>query len=261
MDLVRQVVTAIAIFGSIIINILANALPFNGQNTGQISDRFQVYFTPAGYVFAIWGVIYVGLIAFGIYQALPAQRSHPALRRAGWMLTLGCVANVAWIFLWHYNIFPLTLVAMLVLLLTLIASYLTLGIGRAKVPAAERWTLHVPISIYLGWITVATIANVTALLYLAIAGGLDKGVPVTAVSLLGIGPETWTAIILVVAAVIASTVVYTRRDIAYGLVVVWAFIGIAVKWPAVLLVAGAAGVMAALIAVDIVTVIVRRRPA
>jgi hypothetical protein len=251
-DTIRQIAVAAVIVITIIINVLANALPLNNQNTGAISDSFMVYFTPAGYVFSIWGLIYTGLIAFAIFQALPAQRNNASLRRASWWLILANTANSAWIFLWHYNIFPATLVAMLVVLAGLIMTYLQLGIGKAKVSAGVRWALHVPISIYLGWITVATIANVTAILYILLAGGPGSGVPVDAVTLLGISPELWTALVLVVATAIVWANSLTRRDIAYALVPVWAFIGIGVKWPSVGLVALPAYVLAALILVGIV---------
>ena len=239
-DTLRQSLNLLALLAVIVINGLANALPLNGLTTGEISDRFQVYFVPAGYVFSIWGLIYVGLIAFAVYQALPAQRDNPRLRSIGYLFALSCVANIAWLFLWHYEIFPLTLVAMLALLLLLIAIYLRLGIGRAQVPAEEKWLVHVPFSIYLGWITVATIANVTSLLdYLNWNGW-------------GISPEAWTVIMLVAGVAIASAVSLTRGDVAYMLVVVWAFAGIAVKHASTPVVATAAWVTTALAALMLV---------
>jgi benzodiazapine receptor len=163
-DILRQIFVVLTILVTIVINGLANALPINGLNTGQISDRFQVYFVPAGYVFSIWGLIYLGLIAFAIFQALPSQRENPRLRATGWWISLSGLANSAWILLWHYEQFPLTVIVMLVLLATLIVTYLRLGIGRTAVPTAETWAARLPFSVYLGWITVATIANITALL-------------------------------------------------------------------------------------------------
>jgi hypothetical protein len=235
-DASRQWVNVLAVVAAIVINGLANALPLNGQTTGEISDRFQVYFVPAGYVFSIWGLIYVGLIAFAIYQALPSQRDNPRLRNIGYLFALSCVANIAWLFLWHYEVFPLTLVAMLSLLLLLIAIYLRLDIGRARVSTAEKWLMHVPFSIYLGWITVATIANVTSLLdYLNWSGW-------------GISPEAWTVIMLVAAVGIASAVSLTRGDVAYMLVIVWALAGIAVKHAGTPVVATAAWVATVLVA-------------
>src|SRR5512135_1414627 len=119
-DTLRQLAVIVTVAATLVINVLADALPINGLNTAEISDRFDVYFVPAGYVFAIWGLIYLGLIAFAIFQALPSQRENPRLRAAGWWIALGGLAQMAWIFLWHSEQFPLTLVAMLVLLGTLI---------------------------------------------------------------------------------------------------------------------------------------------
>ena len=241
-DTLRQAVNVLAVVVTIVVNGLANALPLNGQTTGEISDRFQVYFVPAGYVFSIWGLIYLGLLTFAVYQALPAQRDNPRLRRVGYLFALSCVANVAWLFLWHYEVFPLTLVAMLALLFLLIATYLRLGIGGTRVSGAESWFARIPISIYLGWITVATIANVTSLLDYLNWGGW------------GISPETWTVIMLVAGTGIAAAVGLTRGDIVYMLVIVWAFVGIAVKHAGTPVVAIAAWVAATAVAVMIVVV-------
>jgi hypothetical protein len=217
-DTLRQITVAITVLATIIINGLANALPLNGLNTGQISDRFQVYFVPAGYVFSIWGLIYLGLVAFAIFQALPAQRENPRLRATGWWIALGGVANSAWIFLWHYEQFPLTLAAMVALLATLLITYLRRGYGRTSVPVAEKWAVRLPFSIYLGWITVATVANVTALLdYLK----WDA---------FGISPEAWMSIILAAVFLIAALMNFTRRDVAYAAVILWALAGIGVKF-------------------------------
>ena len=248
-DSLRQWVNVLAVMAVIVINGLANALPLNGQTTGEISGRFQVYFVPAGYVFSIWGLIYLGLIAFVIYQALPAQRENPRLRSIGYLFALSCVANIAWLFLWHYEVFSLTLVAMLALLLLLIGIYLRLGIGCTQVSTAEKWLVHVPFSIYLGWITVATISNVTSLLdYLNWSGW-------------GVSPEAWTVIMLVAGAGIASAVSLTRGDVAYMLVIVWAFAGIAVKHAGTRVVAIAAWVTTALVALMLVVGLIfgRRR--
>jgi hypothetical protein len=239
-DTQRQVFNLLALIATIAVNGLANALPLNGQTTGEISDRFQVYFVPAGYVFSIWGLIYLGLVAFAVYQALPAQRDNPRLRRIGYLFVLSCLANIAWLFLWHYGLFSLTLAAMLALLLLLIAIYLRLGIGRAGVSVAEKWLVRVPFSIYLGWITVATIANATSLLdYLNWSGW-------------GISPEAWTVIMLLAAVGIASTVSLTRGDVAYMLVIIWAFAGIAVKQAQAPVVATAAWAATAAVALMLI---------
>jgi len=239
-DTLRQVVNVIAVVVTITINILANALPINGLNTGEISDSFPVYFVPAGYVFSIWGVIYLGLIAFGIYQALPSQRENTRLQRVGYWFALSCVANSTWIFLWHYQQFPLTLVMMLVLLISLIVIYLRLEIGIKPASGAEKWAVNIPFSIYLGWITVATIANVTDVLYDLNWNGF------------GIAPQTWAMIMLLIGAILTSIVIMTRRDAAYTAVIVWAFIGIIVKQAAETNVALTAGIMAVAVVIVLV---------
>lgn len=211
--------------GTIAMNILANALPLNGQNTGEISDRFKVLFVPAGYVFSIWGLIYIGLIAYVVFQALPAQRSNPRLAGVDPLFVVASVANVAWLFFWHYGLFLLTLVAMFTLLASLIGIYLALGIGRAAVANGERWAARVPFSIYLGWVSVATIANVTDVLDFVGWNGW------------GLEPAAWAALMLAVGVVLASLVAFTRHDTAFVLVFVWAYIGIALKQSATTLVA------------------------
>jgi hypothetical protein len=237
--IIRQILVLLSTAGVIVVNGLANALPLNGQTTGEISDRFDVYFVPAGYVFSIWGLIYLALIGYSIYQVLPSQRDNPRLQRIGYLYVLSCLANVAWLFLWHYEYFELTMVAMVALLLLLIAIYLRLGTGRGRVSGAETWLVRVPFSIYLGWVTVATIANATSLLdYLNWSGW-------------GISPEMWAVIMLIAGAVITSLVSITRGDIAYVLVIVWAFAGIAVKHSDTWFVALTAVVMAVIVALTL----------
>lgn len=233
-DAVRQIANGLAIVGTVVMNILANALPLNGQFTGDISDRFEVFFVPAGYVFSIWGLIYLGLLAFAVYQALPAKRQDAVLRRIGYLPALNGIANVAWLFFWHYNLFGWTLVAMLVILASLLAIYSRAGIGRTPVATqVERWCVRVPFSVYLGWITVATIANVTDVLSLTTWSGW------------GLAPEMWAVLLLAVAALIALAMAVTRRDAAYILVLTWAFAGIGVQQAEAPLVANAGWAAAA----------------
>ena len=169
------------------VNILATTLPLNNQTTAQISDRFKVFFVPAGYVFAIWGIIYIGWIAFTVYQFLPAHKKSPRLRGLGYLFALTGVFNAAWLFCWQYNHFTLSVLVMLILLGLLIACYLNLNIGRTSVSTAEKWCVDIPLSVYLGWISVATIANISDWLYFVHWNGF------------GIDPQTWAVIMLVVA--------------------------------------------------------------
>ena len=160
-DNLRQITNLVTVIIALTVNILASTLPLNGQNTGEISDRFQVYFVPAGYVFAIWGVIYLGWIAFTIFQLRPSQKESPRLRRLGYLFALSNIANAAWLFSWHYNAFGLSAIIMLTLLGLLVTSYLRLNVNREPVSWSERWSVDIPFSIYLGCITVAAVANVT----------------------------------------------------------------------------------------------------
>jgi hypothetical protein len=247
-DIWRQIANILSVVLALTVNILASTLPLNGQNTGEISDRFKVFFVPAGYVFAIWGVIYIGWIAFAIYQALPAQKESPRLRKLGYLFALSGLFNAAWLFCWHYNQFALSVLVMLGLLGLLIASYLRLDVARTKVGTAEKWCVDIPFSVYLGWITVATVANVTDLLYYVNWNGF------------GIAPEVWAVIMLLVASLVGLMMALTRRDAAYLFVLVWSFVGIAVKQSATPMVAYAAWA-AALVALGLAvySIVARRR--
>jgi len=246
----RQLMVVLTILATITINILANALPINGLNTGQISDNFHVYFVPAGYVFAIWGIIYIGLIAYAVYQALPAQRLNPRLQATGWWVVLGGLANSMWIFLWHYQQFVATLGAMLILLATLIAVYLRLGIGQTKVTTGETWAVRVPFSIYLGWITVATVANISDVLDFV---GWNQ---------FGISDAVWMVIILGAVLVIAGLMNFLRRDVAYTAVLLWALAGIAARFPQEGIVTIATWVTFGLVAATLVAAyLLKRKPA
>ena len=247
-DVVRQVVNVIALVVTIGVNALANILPINGQATGAISDRFPARFTPAGYVFSIWGLIYLALAAFVIYQAFPAQRENPLLRRIGWWFAASCALNVTWLLAWHYNQFPLTMVLMVGLLTSLVAIYISLRRSDAPVSRPEHWLVRVPFSIYLGWITVATVANACITLMSLNWNGL------------GISAEVWAVVLLVVGLVLAAFFALRFADPAYGAVILWAYIGIVVKQNDALLVAIAAGVGAAIVALLVIIAFFRSKP-
>jgi hypothetical protein len=207
---------------TLMVNALANTLPLNGRTTGAISDRFAAnLFAPAGYVFSIWGVIYLGLVAFALYQATPAGRRSRAVGRLGSWFALTGFANSLWIVFWHYEIFPATLVLMLVLLVSLCVIVSRLGAPNGSPSVADRWLVYLPFSLYLGWISVATIANASVFL---LSLGWD-GAP--------LAPVAWALILLAVATGLGAWMVLRRGDLAYAAVLVWAFIGIAVKQEAV----------------------------
>jgi len=225
---IQQIVTILVTITTITINVLANALPLNGQGTGEISDRFDIYFVPAGYVFSIWGLIYLGMIAFTIYQALPAQKDDSLLKKIYPAYWIGNIANAVWIFLWHYEFFPLTLVAMIILLVCLLYIYLQISKVGSDLDRNQKWFVKLPTSIYLGWISVATIANVSQVLFYLGWGGW------------GISPVIWTMIMLSIATLLGLIMLWREFDIAYVLVLIWAFIGITNSQAETVLVANAA---------------------
>ncbi len=207
---------AVSLVLALVANGLANALPLNGMGTGELSDLYPNLFVPAGLTFSIWGLIYLGLLALVVHGLASIGSSLPrtALEDLGPWFVVSCLANAAWIFAWHWMLLGLSLAIMLLILGALLAMYLRLGIGRSSAPALETWLVRVPLSIYLGWITVATIANLTAL-------AVDLGAPS-----FGSVPAALTVGVLVAALAITGVVLWTRRDLAYGGVVLWAFLGI-----------------------------------
>lgn len=197
----NQIITILITLLTITINVLANALPINGQNTGDISDRFAIYFVPAGYVFAIWGLIYLGMIAYTIYQALPAQRDNALLNKIAPAYWIGNLANTVWIFLWHYNIFAATLPAMLILLASLLYIYIQI-MQAGALNTAQKWLVRLPFSLYLGWISVATVANFSQVLYYVNWNGF------------GISGPAWAAIMTGVATLLGVLMAWRELDIA-----------------------------------------------
>ncbi len=234
-DIVRQFINIVAFVFVLVTNGLSESIPLNGQTSAQIANRLPIFFVPANYVFSIWGVIYMLLIVFIVYQALPSQRENPYLRKIGYWFALTCLANGIWLVLFHYNLFALSMVAMIILLVALIIIYTRIETGRGAVTNATRWCIQIPFSTYLGWITVATVANAAYVLYDA---GWDG---------FGISGELWAAIMLVVATLITLIIVVTRRDVAYAAVLLWALVGIVIKQAAAPLVAGTAAAVAVVI--------------
>jgi hypothetical protein len=218
-DFLRQLITLAAIVSAFVVNVVSNIFPLNGLSIGEISNTLfkNVPIIPANYAFAVWGLIYIGLFAFGIYQILPNQKHDSDLRNTGYLLVIASIAQSIWVYLFLSRLFWLSVVAMFLILLPLIVMYIRLGIGKIPVPRTKKWCVHFPISIYLSWISVATIVNVASALYFNRWNGW------------GISVEVWTVIMLLIAAAIATVIAVQRRDIAYTGVTVWALIAIAVK--------------------------------
>jgi len=212
----KRIIMIISLVSVLVVNFLANSLPINGVTTGEVSD-FPILFVPAGYVFSIWGLIYVALIAFVIYSLTPKGLADEKIDSIAWWFVASNVFNAAWIFLWHYMQFTLTLIPIFGLLISLMVIYLKLRIGIEKRTLSETLLVTAPFGIYLGWATVAVVANVSQALY-----NLGwNGAPLT--------PPIWTVIMLGVASLLGVLMIFLRHEVAYPLVLVWAFIGIWVK--------------------------------
>lgn len=200
---------------TVIVNSIAGSTTLiGGVQTADVSNKYPTLVTPAGYTFAIWGIIYVLLGVFVVYSALPKQRSSGYIERIGWLFVLSSIFNITWIFAWQYEILALSVALIVGFLLTLIAIYLRLNIGKTKVPIGERLAVQLPFSVYLGWISIATIADISLTL---VAYGWDG---------FGVAPEIWAIIVVAVALVLTMLMLGIRKDIAYALVVIWALVGI-----------------------------------
>jgi hypothetical protein len=207
--------------GMVAVNALANILPINGLKTGELSDMYPNLFVPAGITFSIWGLIYLLLLIFLIYQfiALTGKRKHPRqfIRKISLFFFFSSLLNIAWIFAWHYQHIHLSFLIMVTLLFSLILTYTRLDVGARFISVRERYFVHLPFSIYLGWISIATIANLTALL---VGTGWSRW---------GLSEEFWTLIMMLVGTLLAVIIAFRRKDIFYGLVTVWALLGIFLK--------------------------------
>lgn len=189
-------------------NYLANSLPINGKTTGQLSDAYPNLFVPSGITFSIWGIIYLLVAAYCLVQFTPAMKD--AGSKINWFFIVSCVLNGLWIVAWHYQKLSLSLLIMAGLLVSLIA----INLHIRELP---QGLLKATFGVYLGWICIATIANVTALL---VNVGWDG---------IGISQQTWTIIMIATGAIIASLVILRVENPFIGLSVVWAFIGIIIK--------------------------------
>jgi len=216
-----SILNLLGFLGTVVVNALATTLPINNKTTGELSDLYPNLFVPAGLTFAIWGVIYVLLAIFIIYPLIPSVRRDAQkvyfMTRIGPLFFISCLANIGWIYAWHYEIVSLSLVLMLILFGNLLAIYLRLNIGKSGALKSEKYLVHLPFSVYLGWITIATIANVTALLV-----NINWNA-------WGLGEQFWAVAVIIVAIAIALSILFTRKDIFYCLVFDWALLGILLK--------------------------------
>jgi hypothetical protein len=203
----------------IAVNAMANALPINGLNTGQVSALYPNRFVPAGFTFGIWSIIYSLLIGYVAvsnrwlwYQ--PETVQGKLARRISPLFIITCILNMGWILAWHYLQVGQSVVIMLGFLFILIRTYLALQVWRDQVKPSQRLWLYIPFVVYLAWISVATIANITAWLVSRQWSGF------------GIDPSSWSILLICIASLLGLLMLWKRREIAYALVVAWALFGI-----------------------------------
>ncbi|MGK7931891.1 MAG: tryptophan-rich sensory protein [Microcystaceae cyanobacterium] len=208
-----------AIIAAFVVNILANITPINNLSIGEISDQYfpNVLIIPASYAFAIWGLIYLGLISLGVYGVLPKNKDNLCVKKIGFLLALSSLIQIVWVILFQFYFFTLSVLTMIGILIPLLILYQRLDINYVSLKASDRWFIYYPISLYLGWISVATIINIASTLdYINWQGW-------------GLSPLIWTGIMLSVASCLATFMKIQRSDRIYTGVVIWALAAIAVK--------------------------------
>jgi benzodiazapine receptor len=237
----------VALIVTLSVNGLAGTTLLNNRSTAQVSDLYASPITPAGYVFAIWGIIYALLLVFVIYQLLPKQKDKLFQRQIGALFILSSIFNVVWLFLWQYDYITVSLILMFALLATLVTIYLRLGIGKSKVPLIDKLCVQLPFSVYLGWITVASIANMAAAL---VSVGWDR---------FGMSAETWAIVAIIIAFIVTLAIIVARKDVAFSLVIVWALTGIAAKQSMYANIVTAIGIATAIILISLAVTLIFNR--
>jgi benzodiazapine receptor len=213
------ILNIVSFIGTLVVNTLANALPINGKNTGELSALYPNEFVPAGYTFSIWLVIYLALSGFVIYQAggFTNTTKERMVDKLGVLFILTNLFNMGWILLWHYEQVGASVVIMLAFLVTLITIHLRFNIPDRSDGTSNKLWFEIPFSIYLGWIMIATIANITAwLVDQSWKGGL-------------LSESAWAVIMITIAAFLCILILWKRRNYVIPMVAIWSIAGIMVK--------------------------------
>jgi hypothetical protein len=243
---VQKVLVVVSFAIAIVVNALANILPFNGKTTAMVSAQYPVYFTPANYVFGIWGLIYVALLGYVVYQFVSKAKDQQLFVKISWKFIAVSILNALWMFAWHYDQIGLTVLLMVGILVLLIKIYQEI---KANTLATRKFTLLVqfPFSIYLGWISVATIANISAFLYAIGWNGF------------GISEVVWCACMLIIAGALGMIYISKFHDTVFAAVIVWAAVGIAARFSSVDAIVAIVLVVSAALAASIVLELIKRR--
>lgn len=243
--LTRQISVLVATVATLSVNYASVLFRIGGLSTGQVADLYKIKFYPAGYAFSIWGVIYLALAIYTVWQMLPAQRDNEKLDRVGMYYIYTSIGNITWIFLWQYQYPVLSIIPIVFMLVTLLAAYRDINTG---IKPNEKWLLGVPFSLYVGWISVATIACISAGLYSLGWNGF------------GIADDIWAMIMMIVAFVIVGFTVWKFRDWVWALVYIWAIVAIAVRFANIPIIYITAYVCAGLMAVDALLALLMPKP-
>lgn len=235
----HRIIPVLSLSVVLIVNFLANFLPIGGRTTGEVSSSYPSLFTPAGFTFSIWGLIYLLLITYAVYQLLPRNSDRPIFDRINRHFVVNCAANSLWILCWHYELITLSLILMSAILISLI------GIYRHILPDKiqgfrDRLFIRIPFSLYMGWITVATLANISVEQTVI---GMDNWIMTKTV---------WVFVELALAGAVGTVMIIRYRDPIFGGVVAWAAYGITDKQVDTPEVAGAAAAVMILVLVILV---------
>jgi uncharacterized membrane protein YuzA (DUF378 family) len=215
-----SIITAITYIIMIILNGLANFLPINGQTSAEVSDSYSNLFAPAGYTFSIWGLIYILLGLFTIYQLgffrkNELEEKEKMFKKIGIIFSISSLANALWILTWHFELIPISMILILTMLICLIL--INKEIRKWKLSFKDKMFIKIPFSIYFAWLTIASIANITVLL---VSLNWNR---------FGLSENIWTIITLLIGLIISATVIIKNDDISYGFIIIWAYIGIYMK--------------------------------
>ncbi len=221
--------TAVAVLMAIAINGLSNVYPPAGKNTGEVSNTILsgVLITPEGYAFAIWGLIYIALIAYSVYQLLPAQRDSSTISKVSYALIGACLFQIVWLYAFLTFNFWLSVVLMLGILVCLAFAYVQTRL--VKPTRKARWLMQAPISVYFGWITVAAVVNVAGALYMTNRSPEPVETVLGVVNSASTNDIVWTVVMMCVSAAIGGLIALRYRDAVYPGVVVWALVAIAIR--------------------------------
>lgn len=202
---------------------LSNARILTNNTVGEVSAQYESLFTPAGITFSIWGIIYTSLLAFCVFHVAMAWR-HPEnhlpnrqVRKIGLLFLINNLLSALWLWVWTNELIGWSVLIIICQLSTLLVIHLRLSIYDPNKPVSSRIFTQFPLSIYLGWLTIATIANISSYL---VAVDWDPG---------PMGAGNWTRLMIAVAVLLGSLVIFTRRNVFFGLVFVWALYGLVIK--------------------------------